>query len=108
MDFERLTERARTAVQGAQTSALASGHPQILPEHLLKALFADRDRLSLNLIRAAGGDPELAQSNVEKALAALPRSTGGSQPGVSQDLAQLFQLAEDDAKKAGDDYVTIE
>ena len=108
MDFEHYTERARAAVQSAQTTALASGHPQILPEHLLKALFADRDRLSLNLIRAAGGDPELAQANVEKAIAALPRSTGGSQPGLSQDLAQLFQLAEADAKEAGDDCASKE
>src|SRR5689334_5395589 len=108
MDFERYTERARAAVQSAQTSALAGGHPQILPEHLLKALFSDRDRLALNLIRAAGGDPDLAQQNIDKLLAAQPRSTGGSQPGLSQDLARLFQLAEEDAKKAGDDYVTVE
>ena len=108
MDFERYTERARAAVQSAQTAALASGHPQILPEHLLKALFGDRDRLSLNLIRAAGGDPDLAQSNIDKLLSSLPRTTGGSQPGLSQDLARLFELAEEDAKKAGDDYVTVE
>jgi ATP-dependent Clp protease ATP-binding subunit ClpB len=108
MDFERYTERARAAVQSAQTSALAAGHPQILPEHLLKALFADRDRLAPNLIRAAGGDPDLAQSNIDKLLAVQPRTTGGSQPSLSQDLAQLFQLAEEDATKAGDDYVTVE
>ncbi len=108
MDFEHYTERARAAVQGAQTTALASGHPQLLPEHLLKALFADRDRLALNLIRAAGGDPEAAQGNIDKLVAAQPRSTGGSQPGLGQELAQLFQLAEEDAKKAGDDYVTVE
>jgi ATP-dependent Clp protease ATP-binding subunit ClpB len=108
MDFERYTERARAAVQSAQTNALASGHPQILPEHLLKALFSDRDRLAPNLIRAAGGDPDLAQGNIDKLLAALPRTTGGSQPALSQDLAQLFQLAEEDATKAGDDYVTVE
>ncbi len=108
MDFERYTERARAAVQGAQTSALASGHPQILPEHLVKAMFADRDKLALNLIRAAGGDADLAQQNIDKLLDALPKSTGGSQPGLSQDLARLFQLAEEDAKKAGDDYVTTE
>jgi ATP-dependent Clp protease ATP-binding subunit ClpB len=108
MDFERYTERARAAVQSAQTTALASGHPQILPEHLLKALFDDRDRLALNLIRASGGDAELAQRNVEKLIAAQPRSTGGSQPGLSQELAQLFQQAEKDATDAGDDYVTVE
>lgn len=108
MDFERYTERARAAVQSAQTSALAGGHPQLIPEHLIKAMFNDRDKLALNLIRAAGGDPELAQQNIDKLLAAQPKSTGGSQPGLSQDLARLFQLAEEDAKKAGDDYVTTE
>ena len=108
MDFERYTERARAAVQSAQTSALASGHPQLLPEHLIKAMFTDRDRLALNLIRAAGGNPELAQANIDKLLASQPKSTGGSQPGLSQDLARLFQMAEEDATKAGDDYVTVE
>ncbi len=108
MDFERYTERARAAVQSAQTSALASGHPQLLPEHLLKAMFADRDRLALNLIRAAGGNPELAHSNIDKLLASQPKSTGGSQPGLSQDLARLFQMAEEDATSAGDDFVTVE
>ncbi len=108
MDFERYTERARAAVQSAQTNALASGHPQLLPEHLIKAMFADRDRLALNLIRAAGGNPDLAEQNIDKLLAGLPRATGGAQPGLSQDLARLFQLAEEDAKQAGDDYVTTE
>jgi ATP-dependent Clp protease ATP-binding subunit ClpB len=108
MDFERYTERARAAVQSAQTNALASGHPQLLPEHLVKAMFADRDRLAANLIRAAGGNPELALQNIDKLLASLPRTTGGAQPGLSQDLARLFQLAEEDAKQAGDDYVTTE
>ncbi|MEQ1785389.1 MAG: Clp protease N-terminal domain-containing protein, partial [Hyphomonadaceae bacterium] len=108
MDFERYTERARAAVQSAQTSALASGHPQILPEHLIKAMFADRDRLASNLIRAAGGNPEQAQAGIDKLLAAQPKSTGGSQPGLSQDLARLFQMAEEDSTAAGDDYVTTE
>jgi ATP-dependent Clp protease ATP-binding subunit ClpB len=108
MDFERYTERARAAVQSAQTAALASGHPQILPEHLLKALFDDRDRLALNLIRASGGDPEAAKAGIEKLISGQPRTTGGSQPGLSQELAQLFQQAEKDATEAGDDYVTVE
>ena len=108
MDFERYTERARAAVQSAQTTALASGHPQLLPEHLLKALFADRDKLSANLIRAAGGDADAAQGAIDKLIGALPKATGQSQVGLSQELAQLFQAAEEDAAKAGDDYVTVE
>jgi ATP-dependent Clp protease ATP-binding subunit ClpB len=108
MDFERYTERARAAVQSAQTTALAAGHPQLTPEHLVKALFADRDRLAVNLVRTAGGNPEQAQQAMDQLLAAQVRTSGGSQPGLSQELAQLFQLAEEDARKAGDEYVTIE
>ncbi|MBI1360353.1 MAG: ATP-dependent chaperone ClpB [Alphaproteobacteria bacterium] len=108
MDFEHYTERARAAVQSAQTTALAAGHPQLTPEHLLKALFADRDHLALNLIRASGGNPEAAQAAIEKLLAAQPKVSGQQQIGMTQDLAQLFQQAEEDAKKAGDDYVTVE
>ncbi len=108
MDFEHYTERARAAVQSAQTTALAAGHPQLTPEHILKALFADRDHLAPNLIRAAGGNPEAAQAAIDKLLAAQPKVSGQQQVGMTQDLAQMFQLAEEDAKKAGDDYVTVE
>ncbi|MBI1339029.1 ATP-dependent chaperone ClpB [bacterium] len=108
MDFERYTERARTAVQSAQTTALAAGHPQLLPEHLLKALFSDRERLATNLVRASGGDPEAAQRSMDALLGAQARTTGQNQIGLSQELAQLFTLAEEDAGKAGDDYVTVE
>jgi flagellar motor switch protein FliG len=52
--------------------------------------------------------PDLTQANIDKLLAAQPKSTGGSQPGLSQDLARLFQMAEEDATSAGDDYVTTE
>jgi ATP-dependent Clp protease ATP-binding subunit ClpB len=108
MNFEHYTERARAAVQNAQTSALAAGHPQLLPEHLLKALFQDRDRLTANLLRAAGGNPAQAEQAVDGLLSALPRSAGQQQVALSQELAQLFQTAEENARKAGDDYITVE
>ena len=108
MDFERYTERARAAVQSAQTTALASGHPQLLPEHFLKALFADRDRLALNLIDKSGGKSTEAREAIDKLVASHPRVSGQTQISLSQELAQLLQLAEEDATKAGDDYVTVE
>ncbi len=108
MDFERYTERARAAVQSAQTTALASGHPQLLPEHFLKALFADRDRLALNLIDKSGGSSQQAREAIDKLVASQPRASGQTQISLSQELAQLFQLAQEDSEKAGDDYVTVE
>ncbi|MEM6625676.1 MAG: ATP-dependent chaperone ClpB [Pseudomonadota bacterium] len=110
MDFERFTDRARAVLQSAQTAALASGHQQLAPEHLLKAMFDDRDRLALNLIRAAGGQPERAVQSVEAALNAIPKvsGSGSGQLALSQPAAAMLQTALADADKAGDAYVTVE
>jgi len=110
MDFEKYTERSKGFTQAAQTLAQRSGHQQILPEHLLKVLLDDKEGLAANLIRASGGDPALALSATEAALAKLPRveGTGAGQTFLSSDLARLFGEAEKIADKAGDSFVTAE
>ena len=109
MNFETYTERARGVLQSAQTAALAAGHQLFLPEHILKALLEDRDRLAANLIRAAGGKPELVEQKTEEALRAQPSVSGGDAGlRLDQKTAKLFTDAEADAKKAGDSFVTVE
>ncbi|WP_084420934.1 ATP-dependent chaperone ClpB [Henriciella litoralis] len=109
MNFETYTERARSVIQSAQTAALAAGHQTFLPEHILKALLEDRDRLAANLIRAAGGNPELVQQKNDEALRAQPVVTGGDTGlRLDQKTAKLFADAEASAKKAGDSFVTVE
>ena len=109
MNLDQYTERARAILQSAQTAALASGHQAFTPEHVLKAMLEDRDQLTTNLIRAAGGRPELVVQAVDTALGKLPRVTGGDgQLRLDQKGAQLFATAESGAKQAGDSYVTVE
>ena len=108
MNIDTYTERARSVLQSAQTSALASDHQKLTPEHVLAALLEDRDQLAVNLIRAAGGKPELVLQATEDALKKLPRVTGGSGLSLSSEGAKLFADAEAGAKKAGDSFVTVE
>ncbi len=110
MNLELYTERARAVLQAAQTAAMAARHQQFTPEHVLKALLDDRDRLAANLIRLAGGRPDMVAGAVDEALAALPQVTGGGGGGLhlTQETAKLFTDAEAAAKKAGDSYVTAE
>ncbi|WP_300377143.1 ATP-dependent chaperone ClpB [Henriciella sp.] len=109
MNFDTYTERARSVLQSAQTAALAAGHQSFLPEHILKALLEDRDRLAANVIRAAGGNPELVQQKNDDALRAQPSVSGGDAGlRMDQKTARLFADAETAARKAGDSYVTIE
>ncbi len=110
MDFEKFTDRARGFVQSAQALALREGHQQFAPEHLLKVLLDDPEGLAAGLIDRSGGRSREALAGVEKALAALPKVTGGGagQVYLAPALARVFDQAEKVAQKAGDSYVTVE
>ena len=109
MNFDTYTERAQSVLQAAQTAALANSNQLFLPEHILKAMLEDRDQLAVNLIRAAGGQPERVTQMLDDALRAIPKVTGG-QGGLrlDQTTAKLFAEAEASAKKAGDSFITVE
>jgi ATP-dependent Clp protease ATP-binding subunit ClpB len=110
MEFESYTERARGFVQAAQTSALASNHQHFKPEHLLKVLLYDKEGLASNLITAAGGDPAVARSELDAALAKIPKveGSGATQIYLAPETAKLFESAKEIADKAGDSFVTAE
>jgi ATP-dependent Clp protease ATP-binding subunit ClpB len=67
--------------------------------------------MAAGLIRAAGGNPDLAASEVDAALAKLPSVTGSGAsqpPGLDNDAVRLLDQAEQIAQKSGDSYVTVE
>jgi ATP-dependent Clp protease ATP-binding subunit ClpB len=109
MNMEKYTERVRGFLQSAQTYALAEGHQQFLPEHLLKVLLDDSEGMASALIERAGGRAKDARIANDAALAKLPKVSGGNgQLYLSQPLAKVFQTAEEAAKKSGDSFVTVE
>ncbi|MDQ1155286.1 ATP-dependent chaperone ClpB [Brevundimonas sp. SORGH_AS_0993] len=109
MNLELYSDRAKQAVQSAQSLALARRHQQFAPEHLLKVLMEERDGLARNLITAAGGDARRAEADVETALKKRAQVSGGSgQLYLDGDTARVFAAAEDASKKAGDAFVTTE
>ena len=52
MNLDLYSDRAKQAVQSAQSLALARRHQQFAPEHLLKVLLEERDGLARNLIQS--------------------------------------------------------
>ena len=109
MNIDIYSDRAKSALQSAQGAALAAGHQQFAPEHLLKALLDDRDGLARDLVKAAGGDPDAAVRGVDAALAKLPKVEGGSGGlHMTPALARVAADAEAQAKAAGDAFVTTE
>jgi ATP-dependent Clp protease ATP-binding subunit ClpB len=109
MNLDLYSDRAKQAVQSAQTLALARRHQQFAPEHLLKVLLEERDGLARNLIKTAGGDPDKAAEGAEIALKKRAQVEGGSgQLYLDGATARVFANAEEQAKKSGDAFVTTE
>src|SRR5215204_269223 len=111
MDLEKLTERARGFLQAAQTIAVREHHQRIAPAHLLKALLDDEQGMAAGLIEAAGGDAKAARREVDALVDKVPAVTGTgatSAPAMDGDTIRVLEQAEQIAKKAGDQYVTVE
>ncbi|WP_350335410.1 ATP-dependent chaperone ClpB [Coralliovum pocilloporae] len=109
MSFEKFTERSRGFIQSAQNSALAQGHQQFTPEHVLKVLLDDSEGLCAGLIDASGGRvADIIKAN-DQALSKLPKVEGGNgQIYLAAPLARVFEKAQSIATKAGDSFVTVE
>jgi len=109
MNIDIYSDRAKQAIQSAQSLALARRHQNLAPEHILKVLLEERDGLSRALIQSAGGRPDEVDKAIEAALARTPKVEGGSgQLYMKPETARVLAEAEAGAKAAGDAFVTTE
>jgi len=111
MNLEKFTDRAKGFLQSAQTVAIRMSHQRISAEHILKALLEDNEGMAAGLIQRAGGNPAIAQQEVDKALDKIPAVSGGGAqqaPGLDNDAVRVLDQAEQIASKSGDAYVTVE
>ena len=111
MNLEKFTDRAKGFLQAAQTVAIRLNHQRISPSHLLKALLDDEQGMAAQLIQRAGGNPGVAITELDNALAKVPAVSGGgaqATPGLDNDAVRALDSAEQLAEKAGDSFVPVQ
>ncbi|HYN10649.1 MAG TPA: ATP-dependent chaperone ClpB [Vicinamibacterales bacterium] len=108
MNLNRYTEKAQEAVLGAQQLAERAGHPEVVPEHLLLALIAQRDGIVPALLGKMGIDESSLGPAVQGLVDKLPKVQGGSQPGLSARLRNVLNAAEQEAAGLKDEYTSTE
>ena len=112
MDFERFTERSQDVVQAAQTLAIEFGHPEMLGEHLLAALVAQRDGLIPRLIKSTGADPTRLEQDILENLETRARQSGpgaeAARLGASRRFQSILVKARQAADARGDEFVSVE
>ncbi|HEX4220302.1 MAG TPA: ATP-dependent chaperone ClpB [Acidimicrobiales bacterium] len=110
--MNRLTQKSQEALHDAQTKALRFGHTEVDGEHLLAALLDQPEGLVPRLLSQSGVQPDRLRATIESELSRRPRVTGpGAAPGqvyVTQRLSHLLDVAEQEAKRLKDDYISVE
>jgi ATP-dependent Clp protease ATP-binding subunit ClpB len=108
MDLQ-LTNKAQEAFAQAATTATGKHHPNIEPAHLLLALAAQSGTTTPALLTAGGSSVAAATTAAEKAMAAMPQVSGGTQqPQLSPTAGRVVKQAQQYMTAMGDTYVSTD
>lgn len=107
MNLSKFTQKSIEAVNGCEKLAYEYGNQEIEQEHLLYSLLTIEDSLILKLIEKMEINKEYFVGRVRSALEKRVKVQGG-QLYIGQDLNKVLLSAEDEAKRMGDEYVSVE
>ena len=107
MNISKFTQKSMEAVERCEKLAYEYGNQEIEQEHLLYALLTIEDSLILKLVEKMEINKDHFMNRCEDALKRRVKVQGG-QVYVGQDLNKVLISAEDEAKRMGDEYVSVE
>ena len=107
MNIQKFTQKSIEAVNGCEKLAYEYGNQEIEQEHLLVSLLLQEDGLIPKLIEKMDIDKAHFIQNAQDHLAKRVKVSGG-QVYMGQYLNKALVSAEDEAKKMGDEYVSVE
>jgi ATP-dependent Clp protease ATP-binding subunit ClpB len=107
MKLDRYTEKAQEAILAAQRLATEADSPVLDVEHVLLALLQDPEGVPAMTLRQLGADPGELGVELAAALAHRAKVAGGSL-SLDPRARQLFERAEDEARRLADEYVSTE
>jgi len=107
--MDRMTSRLQAALSDAQSLAVGNDHNYVQPVHLLSVLLEDKASGVRQLLAQAGGRVDELQKSLAAELDRLPTiSQPTGEVGIGPELAKLLNLADRQAQKLGDKFISTE
>ncbi len=104
---DRLTVKATEALNEAVDLARRTGNPLVYDLHLLLALLDQDEGIVVPVLQKLGVSVAQLREAVGREMARYPKQSN-AQPTLSREINQVFDKAEADARKLGDDFVSTE
>ncbi|MBE6568356.1 MAG: ATP-dependent chaperone ClpB [Ruminococcaceae bacterium] len=110
MNMQNMTQKSAEAIRAAQNIAAEHANQDMREEHLLLALLSADGGLIPSLFDKMGVATQALRSACEVEIGKLPRVSGVTNDRIylSGDLDRAIAVAEDEAKKMKDTYVSVE
>ncbi len=108
MNINKFTQKSIEAVNNCEKIAYDYGNQEIDQEHFLYSLMTIEDSLIANLIEKMDINKETFIDNIKTLLNAKTKVSGNVKLYISNDLNKVLINAEDEAKRMGDTYVSVE
>ncbi len=108
MNLNKLTEKAREALLAGKELAEQLNHSQIDPEHLLVALAEQADGIVPEVLRKMNVDPARVAADARAGLARRSQVYGGAEAGLSPRLSAILDMAQAQAGRMKDEFVSTE
>ncbi len=109
MRQDKLTTKLQEALADAQSLAVGNDNQYIEPVHLLVALLNQDDGSARSLLQRAGVNVGALSTALKGAIERLPKVSGtGGETQVGRELVSLLNLADREAQKRGDQFLSSE
>ncbi len=110
---QNFTNKSQEAIQQAAKLANDSGQPQVEPPHLFLAFLHDQESLIVSVLQKLNVNLHDVTHAMQRAVNRLPKDdllfgTNAGQVMISQPMLHIFQIAGLEAKKMGDEYISVE
>ena len=107
MNISKFTQKSIEAIQNTEKVASEYGNQEMDQEHLIYSLINLEDSLIIKLIEKMDIDTEHFKNKIKETIEKRPKVQGGNMY-MSQALNDVLINAEDEAKRMGDEYVSVE
>ena len=108
MNLDKFTQKSVFAISNAQNLAYSNGNQEITPLHLFKALIQDKDGLIYQMLNDMKVSLLNLERDIDEQINKLPKVSPLSESLLSQESANILNLAESIASNMKDEYVSVE
>ncbi|MBU0545673.1 AAA family ATPase, partial [Patescibacteria group bacterium] len=110
---QNFTNKSQEAIQNAARIAGENGHAQVEPPHLFASLLQDGEGIVVSIFQRLNINLHDIDLRVQSLINQIPKQSpiaGGAQGQImlGQAMVYIFQTAGQEAKKMGDEYISVE